>query len=186
MDNLSNCINAILTNKYDMSLIAIPKNQESILLRYIEDCHLKLEAISTHQAHIKINKDHPLIKEQKLTKNELNLEDLKEYPFVCFVDNSHNSSFFPCIEYVPQFINASKIVKTNSTYFLYRLILDTDCYGIAYGKSLLKNILSYPVDGYDYTLYVLTNPSSLDTEIRSLFIRCLKNIVKIHAVSFDK
>ncbi len=142
--NLLSCENK---NEYDMSIretrtyeiIEDVKNltseigvlyksnfNKNVIEKFLSENHLDFYPLFEADAHIFISTSHPLS-----NRNEVSLEELENYPFLCFEQGSHNSFYFS-EEMLSDRIR-KKVIRVSDRATLFNLLVGLNGYTVSSG-----------------------------------------------------
>ncbi len=160
----------------DIGIIAIKDGDYELMSRYLTSKGIQFVEFLTTSAHVYVRKNHPLSE-----KMVLNNEDLGSFPFVCYEQGSHNTSFFT--EEIDVGFEVDKKVEISDRATLMNVLLTTDCYTVGTGvmPSALndRKIVSIPYkcNSY-YRIGYILNKSKILSTTANLFLLTLKEYSK--------
>ena len=130
----------------DIGILAIKDKDRSIMERFIAGKGLTFTPILKALPHVFLRKEHPAAK-----REAVNLESLKDYPYVSYEQGEHSNPFFT--EEIAG-VCSDKQVEISDRASLMNVLLASDAYTLGTGimPSLLNQdrILSIPLESDDF------------------------------------
>ena len=161
--------------KSEVGVLYMSNENETILKRIINQSNLNFEQIFITKLHIFISSDHPLADKEIIT-----LEDLEEYPYLCFEQGNYNSFYFS--EEILSTMQREQQIKVRDRATLFNLAVGLNGYTISTGvisKELNgENIISKTLD-VDETIRVgvITHRNSSLSRLAIAYIDAIKRHV---------
>lgn len=157
----------------ELGIIYLNEQNQSGILRYLEQANLNYEIIGYFETHIFLGKTHPLAK-----KTAISLEELCCYPQVRFAQEGSNFAYFS--EDLIENQEQETVIYTNDRGTLMNLLVETDAY--ASGSGLVtgftkKEICLVPlINSTKNKICILTQKNRSMTKIGNYFIGELKKL----------
>ncbi|MGN1411949.1 MAG: LysR family transcriptional regulator [Oscillospiraceae bacterium] len=130
----------------EIGILYINDFNKNIIKKLINENELEFYPLFTAEPHIFISSKHPLA-----DKSMVDLQDLEEYPFLCFEQGTHNAFFFS--EEILSTIPRKKVIHVSDRATLFNLLIGLNGYTICTGllNSNLNgdNIISVPLNAKD-------------------------------------
>ena len=156
----------------DLGILYLSKNNENVLMKVFEENNLKFYEIFSATPHVFLRREHPLAK-----KETIQLEDLKPYPRLSFVQGTYESSNFA--EELFSNETVEKSIKISDRAAIVNFMIGLDGYTISSGifpKYLHgDSIISIPLaeDEIMHIGYILNKDKEL-SELGKIYIEALK------------
>ena len=162
----------------DIGILAIKDKDRGIMERFITGKGLTFPPLLKALPHVFLRKGHPAA-----TSQEIDLEALKDYPYVCYEQGEHSTSFFT--EEIAG-VCSDKQVEISDRASLMNVLLASDAYTLGTGimPSLLNQdrIVSIPLQSDDfYSIGYVMRQDRKVSELAKKFIEMLK----VNAKDFD-
>ena len=131
----------------EVGILYMSKENEVILERELRQHNLKFTELLTAKPHVFISSSHPLSQ-----KNSIDLEELEEYPYLCFEQGDHNSFYYS--EEILSTIEREQKIQVRDRATLFNLAVGLNGYTISTGiisKELNgSNIIARPLNVDEY------------------------------------
>lgn len=131
----------------EVGILYMSKENETILERELKQHNLKFTELFTARPHIFISSMHPLA-----MKQEIELDDLREYPYLCFEQGDHNSFYYS--EEILSTMEREQKIQVRDRATLFNLAVGLNGYTISTGiisKELNgANIIARPLKVEEY------------------------------------
>ena len=168
----------------DIGIIAIKDRDYDIMKRYLANKRLSFTPLLKAYPHVFFRKEHPLSQSENLQ-----ISDLKSYPYVSYEQGEHNSAFFT--EELTEIADVDKHIQISDRATLMNLLLVTDAYTVGTGimPSALNqgNIVSIPLDTDDfYHIGYLLNEDRKISPATYQFIETMKESMKKYHAEVQK
>ncbi|MDD8048399.1 MAG: LysR family transcriptional regulator [Thomasclavelia sp.] len=155
----------------NLGILYLSKENNKALNKIFTDNNLEFHPLFVAKPHVFISKYHPLAKSKLI-----NIEDLKEYPFLSFNQGSNSSLYFS--EEILSTYDHKKSIKVSDRATLFNLLIGLNGYTISTGiiaKELDPEVLAIPLDiKDDITVGYLTLKNTYLSEISKKYIETLK------------
>lgn len=174
--NTHDVIGGVQTGYSDIGIIALKDGDYEVMKRYLNNKDITFEPILEAAPHVFIRKEHPLA-DQK----QLDIAQLKDYPYVSYEQGEHTSSFFT--EELMDVAGVKKHIEISDRATLMNVLLITDAYTVGTGimPSALNrgDIVSVPLESKQRYIigYLLKNDRKL-SEMTQKFISLIHTSVK--------
>ncbi|MCD8133152.1 MAG: LysR family transcriptional regulator [Clostridiales bacterium] len=110
----------------DVGILFLSKENRDVLTKIFADNGMEFHAILSAKPHVFLNKDHPLAR-----KDEIILEELKEYPRLSFLQGAYESSNFS--EEILSTESVKKSIKVSDRAAVVNLMIGLDAYTVSSG-----------------------------------------------------
>lgn len=110
----------------DVGILFLSKENRDVLTKIFADNGMEFHAILSAKPHVFLNKDHPLAR-----KDEIILEELKEYPRLSFLQGAYESSNFS--EEILSTERVKKSIKVSDRAAVVNLMIGLDAYTVSSG-----------------------------------------------------
>lgn len=160
----------------DIGIIAIKDRDYDIMKRYLAKKRLSFTSLLQAPPHVFFRKEHPLCQ-----STNLQIADLKSYPYVSYEQGGHNSSFFT--EELTDVSGVDKHIEISDRATLMNVLLVTDAYTVGTGimPSALNQgkIVSVPLNTVDfYHIGYLLNENRKLSESTHKFIEMMDKAMR--------
>lgn len=122
----SEIIDDVKNNRSQLGILYLSNFNRQVINKFITDNELEFHPLFHAKPHIFINKDHPLS-----VKEMIELDDLEEYPYLCY-DQAENNSFYFSEELLST-VTRSKTIRVCDRATLFNLLIGLDGYTISTG-----------------------------------------------------
>lgn len=150
----------------EIGILYLNEFNTKVLNKLFKESHLKFTKLFTAKPHVFISVKNPLS-----TKKIITIQDLEEYPYLCFEQGEYNSFHFS--EEILSTLSHKKSIKVSDRATLFNLLIGLNGYTISTG------ILSSDLNGND----IIAIPLDIEEEItvgwishRSISLSHLANI----------
>ncbi len=163
----------------DIGIIAIKDGDYDIMKRYLAKKRLSFTPLLKASPHVFFRKEHPLCQSPNLQ-----ITDLKNYPYVSYEQGGHNSSFFT--EELTDVSDVDKHIEISDRATLMNILLITDAYTVGTGimPSALNqgNIVSVPLktDGFYHIGYLLNEDRKISASTQQFIEMMDAGMKKYH------
>lgn len=127
----------------EIGIIYLSSFNEKVLRKLMRENHLTYTPLYNAQPHIFVRNTHPVANKKSVT-----LEDMKDYPYLCYEQGTHNSLYFS--EELLSTESHSKTITLTDRATLFNLMRGLDCYTISSGIHNTNfngdNIISIPLE----------------------------------------
>ena len=159
----------------DLGIIAMKKNSNLLMERYLKKNKIKFTVLAEVAPHIFLRKNHPLSR-----YSELNYDDLEEYPYVFYEQGEKTAVQFS--EELTDNTKFKKRIEINDRATLLNLILSTDCVTIGTGIMTSElnsgNIISVRLKSDEiYCIGWITRENTELTSEADMFIKMLDKFI---------
>ena len=133
----------------EIGILYMSKENQNILERELRQHNLKFTEILTAKPHVFISRSHPLAH-----KKSIELEELEEYPYLCFEQGDHNSFYYS--EEILSTMEREQRIQVRDRATLFNLAVGLNGYTISTG------IISKELNGAN----IIARPLHVDEYIR--------------------
>ncbi len=135
--------------KSEVGVLYLSRENNTIIGKLIAENELIFNELFTAKPHVFISYRHPLAQ-----KEVISLEDLKEYPYLCFEQGDHNSFYFS--EEILSSLPREMTIKVRDRATLFNLAVGLNGYTISTG------IISHELNGEN----IISKPLNIDEHFR--------------------
>lgn len=135
--------------KSEVGVLYLSRENNTIIGKLIAENELIFNELFTAKPHVFISHRHPLAQ-----KEVISLEDLKEYPYLCFEQGDHNSFYFS--EEILSSLPREMTIKVRDRATLFNLAVGLNGYTISTG------IISHELNGEN----IISKPLNIDEHFR--------------------
>ncbi|URZ18599.1 LysR family transcriptional regulator [Clostridium felsineum] len=157
----------------EIGILYLNEFNSKILNKLFKESNLKFTKLFVAKPHVFISKSNPLSK-----KSEVAIQDLEDYPYLCFEQGEYNSFHFS--EEILSTLSHKKTIRVSDRATLFNLLIGLNGYTISTG------ILSSDLNGDD----IIAVPLAADEAITVGFIShksiSLSNLAKIYIDALHK
>ncbi|URZ04662.1 LysR family transcriptional regulator [Clostridium felsineum] len=157
----------------EIGILYLNEFNSKILNKLFKESNLKFTKLFVANPHVFISKSNPLSK-----KSEVAIQDLEDYPYLCFEQGEYNSFHFS--EEILSTLSHKKTIRVSDRATLFNLLIGLNGYTISTG------ILSSDLNGDD----IIAVPLAADEAITVGFIShksiSLSNLAKIYIDALHK
>lgn len=169
-------INDVANFYSEIGILYLNDFNRKVLTKLINENNLKFVELFKAEPHVFISKDNPLA-----NKSIVTIDDLEEYPFLCFEQGTHNSFYFS--EEILSTLPKKKIIHVSDRATLFNLLIGlngyTICTGILNNNLNGNNIVSIPLDTTeDILIGYIINPKVILSNFAVEYIQELKALIK--------
>lgn len=156
----------------DLGILYISKNNEAVIRKALEENGLHFYELFTAKPHVFLRARHPLS-----SRASVNLEDLRPYPRLNFIQGSYESAYFA--EELYSTVPTEKSIKVSDRGAIVNLMLGMDAYTISSGifpHYLQGNkIIAVPLaENEEMRIGYILNEHQDLSELGEIYIRALK------------
>lgn len=161
----------------DLGILYISKNNEAVIRKSLEENGLHFYDLFTAKPHVFLRASHPLS-----SMASVNLEDLRPYPRLNFIQGSYESAYFA--EELYSTVPTEKSIKVSDRGAIVNLMLGMDAYTISSGifPRYLQGdkIISVPLaENEEMRIGYILNEHQHLSELGEIYIRALKRYESI-------
>lgn len=165
-------IEDVRNHKSEIGILYLNEFNEKVIMKFINENHLKFQGLFTAKPHIFISSKNPLSK-----KKIVSLEDLESYPRLSFEQGEYNSFYFS--EEILSTLERKKSITVSDRATLFNLLIGLDGYTISTGiisKELNgKDIIAIPLDVNEtIRVGVITHKDMVLSKLGDIYINALK------------
>lgn len=160
--------------KSEVGVIYLNDFNQKVLKKLLKENHLAFTPVFTARPHVFISSTNPLS-----TKKEVTLEELQDFPFLCFEQGDYNSFYFS--EEILSTIAHKKTIHVSDRGTLFNLLIGlnayTICSGIVTSDLNGTQVVSLPLitnTNEDMTVGFITNERVTLSHYAELFIEELR------------
>lgn len=169
-------INDVANFYSEIGILYLNDFNRKVLTKLINENNLKFVELFKAEPHVFISKDNPLA-----NKSIVTIDDLEEYPFLCFEQGTHNSFYFS--EEILSTLPKKKIIHVSDRATLFNLLIGlngyTICTGILNNNLNGNNIVSIPLNTTeDILIGYIINPKVILSNFAVEYIQELKALIK--------
>ena len=170
----SEIIDDVKNLRSEIGVLYLTDFNQKVLNRYLKENKLEFHELFQAKPHIFIGENHPLAKRERIR-----LEELSEYPYLCFEQGEYNSFYFS--EEMLSTIPKKKSIKVSDRATIFSLMLSLNGYTVSTGiiGDDLKagTILAKPIDSSE-TVRVgfITHKKAVLSEIANLYLKKLSEL----------
>ena len=174
--NTHDVIAGVQTGYSDIGIIAIKDGDYELMKRYLNNKDITFQPILEAAPHVFVRKEHPMA-----NSAQLNIAQLKDYPYVSYEQGEHTSSFFT--EELMDVTDVKKHIEISDRATLMNVLLITDAYTVGTGimPSALNrgDIVSVPLESKQrYIIGYLLKKDRKISEMTQKFIALINDSVK--------
>lgn len=169
-------INDVANFYSEIGILYINKFNQKVITKLIKENSLKFIELFQAEPHVFISCKNPLASKKVVT-----IQDLEEYPFLCFEQGTYNSFYFS--EEILSTLPRKKIIHVSDRATLFNLLIGLDgytiCTGILNSNLNGNDILSVPLDT-DETMLIgyIINPKVRLSKFSTEYIQELKTLIQ--------
>lgn len=157
----------------EIGILYINEFNSKILNKLFEESNLKFTKLFVAKPHVFISANNPLSKKKRVT-----IEDLENYPYLCFEQGEYNSFHFS--EEILSTIDHKKTIKVSDRATLFNLLIGLNGYTISTGilsSDLNGNdIISVPLDvNEEIEVGWISHKSIKLSKLANIYINALNN-----------
>ena len=169
-------INDVANFYSEIGILYLNSFNKKVLTKLFKENNLKFIDLFKAEPHVFISKNNPLA-----NKSIVTIDDLKEYPFLCFEQGNYNSFYFS--EEILSTLPKKKIIHVSDRATLFNLLIGlngyTICTGILNSNLNGNDIVSVPLDtNQDILIGYLINPKVVLSKFAKEYIQELKDIIQ--------
>lgn len=169
-------INDVANFYSEIGILYLNRFNKKVLTKLFKENNLKFIELFKAEPHVFISKKNPLA-----NKSIVTIDDLKEYPFLCFEQGNYNSFYFS--EEILSTLPKKKIIHVSDRATLFNLLIGlngyTICTGILNSNLNGNDIVSVPLDtNQDILIGYLINPKVVLSKFAKEYIQELKDIIQ--------
>lgn len=169
-------INDVANFYSEIGILYLNSFNKKVLTKLFKENNLKFIELFKAEPHVFISKNNPLA-----NKSIITIDDLKEYPFLCFEQGNYNSFYFS--EEILSTLPKKKIIHVSDRATLFNLLIGlngyTICTGILNSNLNGNDIVSVPLDtNQDILIGYLINPKVVLSKFAKEYIQELKDIIQ--------
>ena len=169
-------IEDVSKRKSEIGILYTSGANKIVIEKMIKRNDLKFTELFTAKPHVFISSNHPLAK-----KKIINLEDLKDYPYLSFEQGDYNSFYFS--EEILSTIDRDKNIKVRDRATLFNLAIGLDGYTVSTGiinKELNgENIIARPLKVDEYIKVGIITQKNIELSIYAkVYVEALKEHLK--------
>lgn len=169
-------INDVANFYSEIGILYLNSFNKKVLTKLFKENNLKFIELFKAEPHVFISKNNPLA-----NKSIVTIDDLKEYPFLCFEQGNYNSFYFS--EEILSTLPKKKIIHVSDRATLFNLLIGlngyTICTGILNSNLNGNDIVSVPLDtNQDILIGYLINPKVVLSKFANEYIQELKDIIQ--------
>ena len=169
-------IEDVSKRKSEIGILYTSGANKIVIEKMIKRNDLKFTELFTAKPHVFISSNHPLAK-----KKIINLEDLKDYPYLSFEQGDYNSFYFS--EEILSTIDRDKNIKVRDRATLFNLAIGLDGYTVSTGiinKELNgENIIARPLKVNEYIKVGIITQKNIELSIYAkVYVEALKEHLK--------
>lgn len=169
-------INDVANFYSEIGILYLNSFNKKVLTKLFKENNLKFIELFKAEPHVFISKNNPLA-----NKSIVTIDDLKEYPFLCFEQGNYNSFYFS--EEILNTLPKKKIIHVSDRATLFNLLIGlngyTICTGILNSNLNGNDIVSVPLDtNQDILIGYLINPKVVLSKFAKEYIQELKDIIQ--------
>lgn len=169
-------INDVANFYSEIGILYLNSFNKKVLTKLFKENNLKFIELFKAEPHVFISKNNPLA-----NKSIVTIDDLKEYPFLCFEQGNYNSFYFS--EEILSTLPKKKIIHVSDRATLFNLLIGlngyTICTGILNSNLNGNDIVSVPLDtNQDILIGYLINPKVVLSKFAKEYIQELKDIIQ--------
>ncbi len=169
-------INDVANFYSEIGILYLNSFNKKVLTKLFKENNLKFIELFKAEPHVFISKKNPLA-----NKSIVTIDDLKEYPFLCFEQGNYNSFYFS--EEILSTLPKKKIIHVSDRATLFNLLIGlngyTICTGILNSNLNGNDIVSVPLDtNQDILIGYLINPKVVLSKFAKEYIQELKDIIQ--------
>ena len=159
----------------EIGILYINKFNSKILNKLFEESNLKFTKLFVAKPHVFISVKNPLSKKKRVT-----IEELENYPYLCFEQGEYNSFHFS--EEILSTIDHKKTIKVSDRATLFNLLIGLNGYTISTGilsSDLNGNdIISVPLDvNEEIEVGWIAHKSVKRSNLADIYINALNDII---------
>lgn len=159
----------------EIGILYINKFNSKILNKLFEESNLKFTKLFVAKPHVFISANNPLANKKLVT-----IEDLENYPYLCFEQGEYNSFHFS--EEILSTIDHKKTIKVSDRATLFNLLIGLNGYTISTGilsSDLNGNdIISVPLDvNEEIEVGWISHKSVKLSQLADIYINALNDII---------
>lgn len=160
----------------EIGIIYLNDFNTKVISKLLKDNNLQFTELFTAKPHVFISKDNPLSNRSLVT-----IQDLKEYPFLCFEQGNYNSFYFS--EEILSTLPRDKVIHVSDRATLFNLLIGlngyTICTGILNSNLNGDNIVSIPLDTTEsMCIGYITNSKAKLSKFALDYITELKKVIQ--------
>ena len=169
-------IEDVSKRKSEIGILYTSGANKIVIEKMIKRNDLKFTELFTAKPHVFISSNHPLAK-----KKIINLEDLKDYPYLSFEQGDYNSFYFS--EEILSTIDRDKNIKVRDRATLFNLAIGLDGYTVSTGiinKELNgENIIARHLNVDEYIKVGIITQKNIELSIYAkVYVEALKEHLK--------
>ncbi len=167
-------IDDVARMRSDLGILYLSSFNEKVILKQLQEQQLSFNTLFKTKPGVFISKDHPLA-----SRNNLTLEELSDYPFLCFDQGLFNSFFYA--EEPLSTVVRSQVIKVSDRATLFNCLIGlngyTICSGILNEDLNGKDIISRNLISDEYMeIGYITSKRRILSQFAKSFIEELKQI----------
>lgn len=163
----SEVIEDVRNFRSEMGIVAINKFNRKVMTRMFKDNHMTFEPLFSSKPHVFIGRKHKLASKELLT-----LEDLSDYPYLCYEQKNTDSLYFS--EEILSTIDHRKTVFVSDRSTIFNMLNGINGYTIG------TNMTCRELNGDE----VISIPLDVDEEITVGFIKLTNHSLSLHAEEY--
>lgn len=119
-------IEDVSRHKSEIGVLYVSEINKIVITKIIQQHQLKFEELFEAKPHVFISKNHPL-----KDKESINIEDLKQYPYLSFEQGEYNSFYYS--EEIISTLDRDKNIKVRDRATLFNLLVGLNGYTVSSG-----------------------------------------------------
>lgn len=127
----SEVVDDVKNLRSEIGLLSTNNFNSKVIMRYLKDNRMEFIPLFTSEPCVFLSEDHPLAK-----RKSLKLEDLADYPYLCYQQKSADSLYFS--EEIMSSIDYKKKIVVNDRATIFNMIEGIDGYTIGTGMTCKK------------------------------------------------
>lgn len=156
----------------EIGIIYINEFNEKVISKMLNENNLEFKVICEAKPHIFVSSSNPLAE-----KTKVELEDLKEYPYLSFEQGQNNSFYFS--EEILSTLEHKKSIKVSDRATLFNLLIGLNGYTISSGiiseELNGKDIVSVPLNVEDnMKIGIITRKNVMCTTLAEIYIKAIQ------------
>lgn len=156
----------------EIGIIYINEFNEKVISKMLKENNLEFEMLFEAKPHIFVSYSNPLA-----SKKKVELDELKEYPYLSFEQGQNNSFYFA--EEILSTLEHKKSIKVSDRATLFNLLIGlngyTICSGIISEELNGKDIVSVPLNVDDnMKIGIITRKNVMCTTLGEIYINAIK------------
>lgn len=170
-------IDDVANFRSEIGIMYLDDFNKKVITKILRDNNLKFVELFKAKPHIFIGRRNPLAH-----KNIVTIQDLKEYPFLCFEQGTYNSFYFS--EEILSTLPHDKIIHVSDRATLFNLLIGlngyTICTGILNSDLNGDNITSVPLDtSQTMDIGYIVNPKVDLSDFARMYLKELKRLISM-------